>query len=193
MLKEFTEALALLNAFNKKHLLILIVMIVIVFVSIILYEHYTSYFRFSRLEKATALLQKLYDIGQKIEGDEKLKEIHQKIVNSLADVLEIEKPNISKRSLFYKWTLGFILWFIWGVFALQSIKKGKGNINEVYGVWILGAISASIGTLLPEYGWPWFQSIVYPFLTLIAFAAIILAITKIKNTSQKSTLKNNNQ
>jgi len=180
----FTK-LKLPEKITKRHIGIVLLIFLCVVIGMFVVEYYTSYFRFSRLVKATQLLKDLSDIKDKIQDDEKLRNVHEAILANLEDILGIEAAQLKEHSRFWKFVLGFIPWFLLSTLFIPSIKKGRRDLNVLYGVWIIGCFFAFISMFLPELFWPWLHLIVYPILLIVLFAILSIVFTMRASSEEK--------
>lgn len=193
MIEPFIGAFAKLASgeIGKRQIVSALVCFVCALILLVVYERYTSNFRFSRLEKAAKLLSELNSIKSGVQSNEHLKSIHSIIVANLEEIVGIETPKIIKHSLFGKFLGGFWLWFLLGLFTLSRSKHGEREFKALYGLCFIGAIIAFICTFIPEISWPWFHWFVYPFgiVGLILLSFIVAGVTSAAKTKSKAEQK----
>ncbi len=148
------------------------------------YERYTSYFRFTRIEKATTLLERLHELGSQVGNEKKMAVIHSSLVESLEEIVGISTKPPRKHSNMLRFLGGFWLWFAISLMILPSVK-GKQDMSAIWGCWAFGLLFALFGMILPVGKWPWFHYLLYPILSLVGFFIFIAIIASAGSKSKK--------
>jgi|GEM_PF-2382642 len=169
------------------------------------FENYTGTWRLARLEKATAILERLQAIEHAGDLPEGLEESFVKASEQLKEFLiEAESevtpsaPKLAskeKPSQLTKFLSGSAIWFLFIIpFLFMAFKKQKGAWPGVIAMLFVGFFFGGINAIIPNIYAPWVNLALIPFMTFMALAGIpimIPAMAKVRETSQRKTIINN--
>lgn len=169
------------------------------------FENYTGTWRLARLDKATAILERLQAIEQAGELPEGLEESYEKATDQLKEFLieaELEVPpsaagrvNKAKPAQLAKFLTGAAIWFLFTIpFLFLAFKKEKGAWPGFFAMLLTGCFFGGINALIPNIYAPWVNLALIPFITFMALAGIpvmIPAFAKVRETAQRKTIVNN--
>lgn len=184
MTNFFEALLKFLSELTLKRLLILVVIAGAVLAFFVAYESYTGYFEFSKLKRATELLEKLNKLkNEDVQQDPELKKIYLELVarthRSLTQKnLLLGQPYLSLK---YGWTEkqwqkfmgGAWLWVAFALFALIGVFRKRNKLNAVWGMLFFSFLCGLIGLAIPAFLWPWLHFAILP---VIEIATIMLPI-----------------
>jgi len=187
-----TTAAKLATDTNKKQIGFLVGLAICVLVFVGIYEHYTSSFRFSRLEKGTALLKELDTLKKSTGSDDHLSAVYDRILLELDEVLGVEFPKLRSHSKLLRFGVGMIPWVALSLLFVPRIRKGaKDELNIIYVICAFGAFCSLVAMFLPESAWPWMHALVYPVVFVLALVGVIVvASPKNEGKEPKKTKKN---
>ena len=154
-------------------------------VMLVLYESYTSYFRFNRLESAANLYQKAVEIDS--AGTNRIPELEtarSNLVSQINDAIAAKPltlqivPSTLKFStaLIWKFLAGACIPGVISLCFLIRYKNHEKNKLAAEGGLYLALITGTVGVFIKGICWPFFHIIVLPFLVLIGMIAILIPV-----------------
>lgn len=173
---EFFEKL--ITQFSWRRLFFIIIISFIAGGSLIIYESYTGYFRLSRIERSTKLLNDLQRLSHDISNnkDDNIRKIYKGISDDLNAY--VNHRGITPFSL-PTWLLKALsaatLWIL--ITFLFLLSKGEDNKKAALGTLVASIPCIGIGIMLPDFSNPLWNHVGYPILSftvVLVFLALIM-------------------
>ncbi|SRR5712692_3742752 len=142
-----------------------------------IFEWYTSYFTLGRLERATALLERLATLksNDQVATDEKLQAIRSDITIQLRKLVEPAPRSVfSRRIAIWKFAAGFTPWLLFALAYLRNVRTDRSNWNPLMGALFMGAVFGFAGLLIPSAWVTWASLISY---SVGHFLLVFLAVS----------------
>ena len=146
----------LITQFSWRRTFIALFLVVIATSAILGAEWYTGYFQLGRLERATALLERLAVLDQKLEirsspalqatKDRLVSDLHLLVVPSAVGAKPV--PSLANAQQF---TAGALPWLLFSLFFVSDWRKGDELSSTIIGVTVLlGIIFGALAALMPN-------------------------------------------
>lgn len=189
--------------FTWKKLRFLLGVVAVAIAALFVYEHYTSSFQFSRLQKATDLLAKLQDIQTRAAATNSAPDIEYARKELVAQVVQAinQKPISldfipSKLSIqmdaLLKFVAGAALWCLCALFYIPKLRTNEGKKSFIGFIGLAG-IAGAAAMFVPSIWWPWFHLLILPWLASFAMLVSLVpfALIAARKVAQRNHCINN--
>ena len=176
----------MITDFSWKRLFSLFLMLGVIIGIFGLFESYTNYFEYKKIEKQITLLKQLIELNNNdvIIKDKELNSIHASIkkrlvTNSLTSPEEKIFAKIPQS--IWQFLTGAFFWFVLSFSYIPGMRRGDKDANNAFiGLIIVGIIAGIIGALLPTNLNKIVLYIIYPIGHFLIVSILILAIQALK-------------
>ena len=197
----------LIASFNFRRALSLIVILLIVGTAAWTIDYYADFTRTSRLEKSTALLERLQLLEGKTLSTE-LETVRLQIAKELADLTAPtvgatpeENPNAFKEWFGRHWkkfVAGALPWFLFSLFTIPGALKGEnGSIAGFFAFQVLTVFFGVLVAVVPPVGNRFVDYLLVPGGLFIVVAVLPVAVgsvsafKKVRDTAKQKAILNN--
>lgn len=201
----------LITSFSFRRAISLIVILMIIGTAAWTVDYYTAFTRMYRLEKATALLERLHALDGKTLSPE-IETVRRQIVNDLASQTAAPAETVngaryeSNSTAFAEWIKQRWLkivaaatpWFLFSLVTVPGAFKGEtSSIGGFFAFQVLTVFFGALGGVLPPVGNGFVDYVLLPggifvFVVILPIAvASITAFNKVRDSSKKKAIVNN--
>jgi len=188
---------------TRRKLIVVFVLTVLSVSGLVVFEHYTSWLRLNRLQKATVLMAGLQDIQAR--GTNMPAEFERMRVSVTRQAIELIEPRPTlmpsiPRSIherLSKFFAGSAFWWLAALIVLTRTGKSDGK-KSLVGNLLIAVASGLLAIALPTFWWPWFHLVLYPilFVTLVLVPVTLLyalwmALKRAKERAQEISCTSN--
>lgn len=188
MIEQILQLLEkLISEFSWRRLFFIIIILMLGLGTSYMFENYSGYFRLSRIEKETNLLEKLANLREKqlIQKEKYLSSIYESIIRDLDGFINKPTHGITVPPRVWQGLAGAAPWLLFFLLFLPRARRGEpGAKSTLFGLIALAFIFGIIGTILPAFQLSWINYIGYP----IGHSVIVLFILWLIGTRKKNCI-----
>ena len=157
----------LITEFTWRRFGFLMALAFVAIVTATFYELYTGHFRFTRIERATALLEQLNEQALSVEAtdNETASEIHAALMEDLADYVSPEPTQLAAPNWMLKAAAAAAPWFLLAVLFYFVTDDEYGKL--LGGLLVVAIPLSFVGAVLPDFEREWLNFVAYPVGSLL--------------------------
>jgi len=167
----------LVTDFSWRRLLFWVLFVTVLGGSFMIFERYTGQFKLRKLERATALLERLETLRQhpSVFQDSALAATYRGIRDQLGDLLKPADLRPSVSPIVWRGMAAAAPWLLIALAFVPGLRRGEAGMGSaVVGVLIIGIVFAGIGVLLPDSFGELVLYVVYPGGSFLGFLIVAL-------------------
>ena len=188
----------LFKEFTWPRFFALLAVAVAFFISVTLYERYTSSFLLGRLPRSAELISKIQEIELSItNASPALRHDYEALLAQASSAVQEQPMSLGfipaklrlQKDAISKFFAGGALWFLFAFIALVTPRSGNDTtaFRGFSGLIAFGVVAGLIGIFIPDFCWPWFHIFIYP---LVVMFLMLLAILPLVYFSRKIAANN---